>query len=112
MNMYGGAQMKRRAAACLPVFFFVAAGVATTGCDHGLHYRPTNWSRGPDRRWSTSVNDVDVETTGIGGLSGASDLSVEFTIHNRSQSPVTLAGGDLRTGAGNFPSAPAPDPGR
>lgn len=79
---------------------------AFLACDPGVHYRPRDWRTAGPYRWATTVEEMDIETAGVGSLAGSTGVNPELTIHNASLAPVRVVGGRLETGAGVFEAVP------
>ena len=87
---------------------FAALGFMSLSCDPGIHYRPRGWKKIEEYRWASSIADIDLETRGTGGLIHSRWLSPEFTVRNRSDRIVRIAGATLVTSRGTYRSRRIP----
>ena len=75
-------------------------------CDHGIGYRPRDWSSTQLNRWSSTFDKVEIEIPEIGGLIGTESLMPEIVIHNHGDSLVVLESAVLKTRLADYTARP------
>lgn len=90
--------------------FFLLIGVAQfvllCACDHGIGYRPKDWSSTQPNRWSSTFDKVEIEIPEIGGLIGTKSVMPEIVIRNHGDSVVELESAVLKTRLSDYAARP------
>jgi len=75
-------------------------------CDRAIEYRPKDWAKSEERRFSKTVGLIEVEITPVGGLIGKEDLIPELTLHNRAELPAVIDSAILKANGAEYVARP------
>lgn len=75
-------------------------------CDRAIEYRPKDWAKSAERRFSKTVGLIELEITPIGGLIGREYLMPEMTLHNRAELPAVIESAILKANGAEYVARP------